>query len=430
VWGFQVCFVLPELFAALSFVALLLYWVGSEPSGKRLSWMPLVVSNLAALGASYSLANGNLLWPILIAAAILLRLRRAALGFVVTGVISTAFYLRHYQRPPWHADPMASLRMPAVLFEYGVGYLGSPWVHWGLRLAAPFGVAGLILALMIVLGFRRYRSRRQAFPIQLALILLFCAGTVFITALGRLNFGPHQSFASRYQTIALLFWCCLGLMALFVANESPQPHALTLAIQICLLALMARGAMRAHFPLDDARLHAFRLEQTATSLMTGVADEDNFMQAIGQPAHQLSMELNYLKREHLSVFSSAAYRQLGVPMESVFRLTSPDHCRGKLEANAALPEQSLIIRGWAWDNEHQRPPLRMVATVHGMITGLAAVGDKRQDVRTADPAVRSDFTGFAGYVGKVVPDAPVEVYVVLSEDPAEACFVGEVDVPK
>ncbi len=88
VWGFQVCFVLPQLLATSSFVALLLYWDESRPQAdKPPSSRFLVVSVLAALGATYSLANGTLLWPLLVVAALYLRLRAAAVAsFGITGL--------------------------------------------------------------------------------------------------------------------------------------------------------------------------------------------------------------------------------------------------------------------------------------------------------------------------------------------------------
>ncbi len=89
--GFSICFILLELFSTLSFVALILYWKHSEQSDDREAWVYLLFSILAALGATYSLANGNLLWPLLFAAALLLRLRRAAvLSLLITGTVSTA----------------------------------------------------------------------------------------------------------------------------------------------------------------------------------------------------------------------------------------------------------------------------------------------------------------------------------------------------
>ena len=84
----------------------------------RLIEIPPAIPILAALGATYSLANGNLLWPLLVAAALFLRLRRSAvLSIAITGVVSTCVYFYHYVRPPYHADPIASLGAPSSSHE-------------------------------------------------------------------------------------------------------------------------------------------------------------------------------------------------------------------------------------------------------------------------------------------------------------------------
>jgi hypothetical protein len=284
------------------------------------------------------------------------------------------------------------------------------------------GLAALFAALAVVMGWRSYMRTRRAFAIQLALTLVFCAGTGLVTALGRLNFGPQQSFASRYQTIALLFWCCLGLMALLFIRESHQARNLLIVFQIAALLVMTRGALRAYFPFEDARLHAFRLHQVTASLLTGVNDDPSFLLALGQYPEQIERQIRYLRAKRLSIFSGEAYQQLDMPLKSVFAVVAPQECQGKLESATPLsPDQSLAISGWGWDAQHQRPPLRIVATVNGVITGLAAVGAERPDVRAADPPVNSDFTGFAGYVRDARPGVPVKIYAVLSEDPPEAC---------
>ena len=428
VWGFQVCFVLPGLFATMSFVALLMYWRDSQQPQQPRLWAWLVVANIAALGATYSLANGNLLWPILIAAAILLRLKLpATLSFVLTAAVSCGLYFGSYIRPPWHADPLSSLREPIRLMKYLAGYFGSSWLRLHFHLAGFLGIAGLGIALAVILRFRNYVITRRAFAIQLSLTLLFCAGTAFVTALGRLNFGIGQALSSRYQTIALLFWCCLGLMALLLATAKAPSDVRLVFFQICLLAVMASGAFRTHSPIADARVHGSRLDRAAMSILTGVSDPETFKLGLGQQPQQLSAEIKYLRTRRLSVFSSDAYLQLDTPLSSTFRVAAGDECRGALESSTSLAgpgAPALGISGWAWDYQHQRPPVRVIATVNGVITGLAAVGEERPAVRNANPYVKTDWIGFAGYVRNVRPATPVKIYAVLGENPAEACPIA------
>jgi hypothetical protein len=428
VWGFQVCFVLPGLFATMSFVALLMYWRDSRQPHEPRLWAWLVVANLAALGATYSLANGNLLWPILIAAAILLRLKLpATLSFVLTGAVSSGLYFAGYIRPPWHADPLSSLREPIRLMKYLAGYFGSSWLRLHFHLAGFLGLAGLGIALAVILRLRAYVTTRRAFAIQLSLTLLFCVGTAFVTALGRLNFGSGQALAPRYQTIALLFWCCLGLMALLSSTAKATSDVRLVFFQICLLAVMASGVLRAQSPIADARVHGSRLDRAAMSLLTDVSDPENFKLAQGQQPQQLVTEIKYLRSRRLSVFSSDAYLQLDTPLSSTFRVVAGDECRGASESTTPLESRGTPawgITGWAWDYKHQRPPVRVIATVNGVITGLAAVGQARPTIRSANPDVKTDWIGFAGYVRDVQPATPVSLYAVLGGNPPEACPIA------
>jgi hypothetical protein len=425
VWGFQVCFVLPCLFATASIVGLLRYWMDSRQPDRKPSWTWLVIANLAALGATYSLANGNLLWPILIAAAILLRLRfAAALSFVLTGAVSSALYLFHYIRPRWHADPVSSLRQPVTLFKYLTAYFGSSFIRGNFPAAAILGFAGLCLAAAVVLGFWSYVRSGRVFAVQLVLTLVFCVGTGFLTALGRLNFGIGQAFASRYQTIAMLFWCCLGLMALLYATTGERNLLVT--VQVCLLVVMVGGALRVRSAIAGARLHAFRLDQAAMSLLTGVSDEVNFGLASGERPQQIKAEIKYLRNHRMSVFADDAYLQLDTPLKSAFDVVSPGQCQGELRSTTPLASMggpALGISGWAWDYKHQQPPVRVLATINGVITGLAAVGEGKPEVRAANPQVKSDWAGFAGYVRDVRPGTPVSLYAVLGENPSQACLL-------
>ena len=55
---------LAQFLATASFVAQLLCWTKSQQHSEKLRLTFLWVSILAALGATYSFASGNLLWPI------------------------------------------------------------------------------------------------------------------------------------------------------------------------------------------------------------------------------------------------------------------------------------------------------------------------------------------------------------------------------
>jgi hypothetical protein len=193
---------------------------------------------------------------------------------------------------------------------------------------------------------------------------------------------------------------------------------------------MAGGAFRVRSPITGARLHGFRLNQAAMSVLTGVSDEENFKLALGQKPHQIAAELKYLRLHRQSVFADDAYLQLDTPLQSSFRVVAPEQCRGALESSIPLESMgasALGITGWAWDFKRQRPPVQVIATANGVITGLATVGESSPAIRAANPYVKSDWAGFAGYVRDVRPGTPVDLYAVLGENPPEACLIATVD---
>jgi hypothetical protein len=432
VLGFQVNFVLLGLFVTLSFVGLLLYWIRSqEPSGSQHAARWLLLSILGALSASYTLANGNLLWPLLVAAAVLLGFRHSALiSLALAGAISTAFYFHDYVSPMVQANATSVKSVPASFFKFAAAYLGSPWVRANQLSAAIIGIVGAGAACLFVLPFRSYVRTRKAFSVQLVLLLLFCIGTSFVTALGRLNFGTSYALSPRYQTFALLFWCCLGLLLLETAGANQFKRLPLVVMQICLLAIMLRAAYLAKYPIKEARSHGFQLNAASMALLTGVHDWEQ-LSYTGVKLSYLMNEAPYLQQGRLSIYSGYVYSQLGKPLVSVFRLAYPDECTGGLESSENIGEVSngppaLRITGWAWDYKHRRPPTSIMATTGGIITGLGAMGDWRPLDKTTRPEVTANYIGYTGYVQGARAAGPVEIYTVLDSSPATACLIATV----
>jgi hypothetical protein len=434
IWGFQICFVLPLLLATVAFVALLLYWTESqEQPDKQPPTRFLVMSILAAVGASYSLSNGNLLWPLLVAAALYLRLRRPAiLALAVSGVVSTGLYLYHYARPQYHADPIASLATPLTLLKYLAVYFFSSWGHQDIHAAEFVLLAGLGIAIALLFPALSYARNFRVFALQLALTMAFCAATAIVTAAGRANLGVGQAVASRYQTVALLFWCCLGLLLLGSASARPGIKYSFQAAQLCLLVLLLRGALIARYPIAEARRGAFSQNAAAASLITGVHDPAALSETFPQ-SDLLLKSAHYLKTNHLSVFAGSIPSEMEKPLESVFSLAASGDCAGAVESVARVDETGgagLRLAGWAWDAKHHLPPSTVVVITNGIISGLGAEGQWRPNVRTMKPTMSSSYIGFVGFVPEPASGVLVKVYVVLRSNPPVACYIAAKDVPE
>jgi hypothetical protein len=419
------CFDLPGLFATLSFIGLLLYWVRSAEPASGALWKYLLLSVAAALGGTLTLSNGNLLWPLLVGAALLLRLRLGAeLSLAVAGSVSIAVYLHNYVRLP---SVISSLETPTTSIKYVAAYFGSSWVRNNIHVAELAGLAGTIILLFVLLRLPSYIRSRRAFCVQLVLTLLFCFGTGLFTSMGRLVFGIGQAFSSRYQAFSLLFWCCLGLLLLGWAFSASQTRKGDfLLVQAILLAIMLFAASRATIPLARARLQGFQLNVAAVALVVDAPDKEQLQWADSQPDYVLSL-VPYIRRQRLSVFFGPLPPLLGKPLDSVFSLASPDECAGRVESSTAVAgarQPTLRMTGWAWDSQHREAPSQIVATTNGVITGLGVVGDWRPAARETNPRITSNYTGFTGYVGDVRESIPVNLYAILPGRPATACLIA------
>lgn len=289
------------------------------------------------------------------------------------------------------------------------------------------GIIGLAVFALLILRLDRYIRDRQPFRIQLELTLLFCFGTALITALARAILGVVQAFSSHYQTIALLFWCCIALLMFgepASRGASRRGNVFPL-MEVVLLCIIVVAATFWQTPLRRARLRGFGLNAAAMALVTEVPDASLLRWAYPpNPAYVMSF-VPMLREDRLSVFAGMQSSLLGQPLESRFRQAASDECAGHLESIVRITgtaSRAVRITGWAWDDKHKRPPSMIVATSDGIIVGLGAVGDWRPDVRQAQPKVSSDYTGFTGYVRDAQSSTPLKVYAVLYGSPQSACL--------
>lgn len=424
--GFQVCFLLPQLLATVSFVTLLLYWSKSQQQPEKPPSRFLVISILAAVGAVYSLASGNLLWPILILAALYLRLRRTAvLSYVFTAVVSTGLYVYHLGGSGHHARSISSyLVSPLTLLRYFAIFFMGSLAHRGGYVLGLVLLIGLAVVVFVLAPTLKYVRNFRVFATQLALMMMFWGATAVITTVGRAHLGIEQAMTPRYQTVPLLFWCSVGLLLLgstFFA--SARRRYAFLVVQLCLLAILVRGAVTASRPIGEARQHGFALNAASASLVTGVYDVAQLQEAF-PIVNIIVWASGYLKANHLSVFSGPVPAALGNPLEDVFSVGPSGECIGALESVTPMVEPrgpGLRVTGWAWDVKHQRSPSSIVITTNGIITGVGAVGGWRPDVAAMHPGISSNYAGYTGYLLEPRGISVVTLDAILPGSPPTAC---------
>ena len=436
-WAFQISFLLPGFFLILALSAILQYQRSVEQLRPR--WIYLALSISAAVAATYSNANGILLWPLLLLVAIALVPRFEVIAsYVGCGIVFIALYLHHYVSPSAHSSPLDSLRHPLWICEYIAEYLGATHILWGVRIRHLFaissGLFGLLAALTVVVTVL-WRRKRQ--PLQLALVSLmfFAVATAFLTALGRLNFGLEQAFSSRYQTFNLLFWfSTVSLVLLLVDTVNSFVRTLILAAMSAAMLLAL-----ATFPvaLKACRTRTQQAEAAATALLSGVPDGDA-MEALYAEPIVVWRDTDYFRQQHLFMFSDVKNRQLGQSLSSTYRSLPPQRCEGQATTVQQLLPGELLgdtdmrafgISGWATDRISRAPVPRLVFVSDDKIVGYGASIGRFSAAKQGEIAPREDSDRWLGFSRPSRNASSIEVYALDSGAPT-ACLLATVDLSK
>lgn len=189
-------------------------------SRENFSWIAFSGACIAAIVATYSFANGMLLWIIagvllisMLYQSYLRRSKIAAIIFmwiIIAGSVITS-YLYLYTKPGQHPDLSYALYKLHMFVLFILAYIGSPIAVRAVP-AVIVGLGGIVIFVILAktsLGrvWKKQISPAQIYPwLGLASYSVLSAG---ITAIGRAGFGLNQAVVSRYSTIANLFWISL-----------------------------------------------------------------------------------------------------------------------------------------------------------------------------------------------------------------------------
>jgi hypothetical protein len=405
--GLQVAFVLVPFAVVWSLVCMLLYRRAAEKQERR-AWLYIALASLAAACATYSLANGILIWPVLVLMAAWMRFPKPATAWLLAaGALVAASYLYHYHSPTYHSNPLKVIRAPAAVAKYSFIYLSSPF-HWAGQFAHPVatGMVGVVLAIAVV-AVTVLKWRQQPVAMLFVALLVFDAGSAVITSLGRMTFGPNQALSGRYETFALGFWMCIGMLMLL---RIAQNRAALLALQVLLLSVMGIAGFRLRVPMRDARNRALFCNTVSFAILTHVYDPDQLRGDYHDP-ELLWKLLPALQNNGLSVFATQMAHDLNRPLDAAYRLR-PQRCFGSVER--VLPVQTQApgsrVSGWAWDARSRKVPSQIILVSGERIVGYAQPGYWRPELAKHVHDKRARRAGWIGYAEPLDANSSLRAY--------------------
>ncbi|MGH9620103.1 MAG: hypothetical protein ACRD45_10415 [Bryobacteraceae bacterium] len=430
VWSFQTGFVLAGCAAAACF--LFACWYATLPA-ERLRRRNFALAGCIFLAwvSEASLANGVLVWPLLVFMALALGFRKRDLLMIFgNGVLAVALYMPGYHTPPLSANPLDSIHHPVEVLKFVVTYLASSWDPNGPS-ASNFpspaeSLTMLAMAIAVLGALACLRNWKRPSPLRAFLYadMLFVLGTAFLTALGRLNFGYAEAASSRYQIFALAFWASLAILGATYLNEMKAGWRAMAAAQIGVLAILL-GTPYRYSGIE----HLFANRKN--ELFAGY--EDLVLGHLHSPSIDKLFSLPKRLPGYLAILREYhAEPSLGMPellpadmnMDS-YHVAPASACQGYIEHTAFDTQKGYgVAGGWTWDNEDHRPPQRMlVASVAtGSIAGRNWLLISRPDVSKI-PGINSNMTGW-NVSFHANGDGPYQVFAILGHNHL-VCRIGK-----
>ncbi|HEY1945483.1 MAG TPA: hypothetical protein VGG97_00645 [Bryobacteraceae bacterium] len=328
--------------------------------------------------ATFSSGNGMLLWPVLVLAALALRLpgKRTWL-LAAVGVASIGLYFTGY-RFSGSINLKNFFVYPLYSLDFVGAYLGMPFGGMkGTYFGVNLGLGGLGIA--VTLFCIAARKRLLAAPASALFfgLYLFAVLTALLTAAGRMDpSDPHflAAEAQRYLSTPLMNWAVLVMMVIWMSGACGWK--IFSPAQICVLAavLSLLGFPKLRWWLRDQDA-TFSVRQAATiALRDGIVDPNLILKVFPDP-NVVQPLIRELRDKHLSVFSDRRCGLIGKPLQDSFRMLKQ---RGFGAVTYLHPVQSGIeVAGWV-DSSRDREDAREIVLVNeaGLIVGFGSkLGD-------------------------------------------------------
>jgi hypothetical protein len=417
-WGWNLAMILPYLGATIAFSNLGFLYLSMQ-EGRRGALRYLLWSWAGVLIASLSLSYGLMVWPVLVVTMLGWRFpRRLVFGTAAMGAALIAIWLSgHSTRVEHHAFPTIP-----VLIRFLLVFYGSSWSCVNERLgmavamiALPASAAAYVWVL--------FKRQKDILAVVLLSLAMFVIATSALIAVGRFWLGLEQARTDRYQTGAMLFWCCVFVLVVRQSAKVLRAPALTVVLQAVLIYVLISAAQIAPLVAAGARVHANRIKEAAAALEAGVNDSSNIMYVALPPyrAEDILLMSGYLRRRHWSIFNNDRSYPLGREFRRFYNIVPSVACRGTIDSIRGIADyrwSGFRFSGWAYD-AGGHAPARGVALVDssGRLVGLGRSGFRRMDAPAWAPA---DGAGFLGYVPADLKTREVRAFAILADD-VSAC---------
>jgi hypothetical protein len=416
------------LMLAASAAALLL--LSRVPSARH-PFVWLAVAILCGVVSTYSSGNGLFLWPILVTAAYILRLRKPQVAIlIVSAAVFVGLYFIGFRFS--HGSGVGALiEHPLFAVKFVAAYLAMPFTAVRPHLGVAVGLAGIAAYVGLAILACRRRVLATTPGVVLLGFYLLCLLTGVLIAAGRMNPQDPRYIAGtaqRYVVVPLAAWAALVLAAAWLLGNSR--HLLWLPT----LGLFALGwgatvrSPRLGFWVDNFKYMLSDCQVASLGFESGLEDPGLMRDVMPAPFYVARM-LPVLRKFRLSTFASPRIDWLGKPADTVF-----SHISDQPEAGAVTTvypiESGLIVLGWKEGARRIWHPQQFVfLNERGQIVGFGSKlpGGVPRGLATFD---NPQSLAWGGFVNLHIPSESFSAYAVEAHGKALAPIGQMTAVPE
>lgn len=277
----------------------------------------LATAILSAIGATYTSGNGMLLWPVLIAVALLLEFPRIELSALLVAALASigAFFLGYHS--PNRLNAFQFVHNFDHALDFIASYLAMPFAADRSR---RFGIdAGFASLALLALLFWTAARRKLLRTLPATLLFGVCAFTLLsalLASAGRMDPSDRTFILAkqaRYVTAPLINWTALLLLTLWLGSKISQPvwKSWRVPALTALLLFLGFRHLSAWVKARDAEVADLQLG--ALGVQAGILDDAVLQKFFPSPAFVRAF-LPELKSDHLSIYSEQETNWVGEPI--------------------------------------------------------------------------------------------------------------------
>ena len=385
IWGWELAWYL-AVFGILSAVL----YLSKTPFS---NWY-IIPAIIGAIIATFSLANGLLVWPMGLFLLWFLKSKpgmKTNLAFIwlVIGIFICGVYFMDYAKPG-HLPPLsAALIEPLKFLRYILANLGAGLGGGDLTQCTVIGVL-LVLIFGIAVYLLKRISKERMYELMPWIILgLFVIVSSTSIAVGRVGRGAGQAISARYVTITSLLIISDIVLCLALLKEYARKD-LIIGLNAVLYVLIIFGLF------TTTKMAWGMGRQTYLERMKSVAYLKQFEYApdnalallfYPDPPYLVRDASRFLKEKKLSIFRKSedfnlsAYREINPPKEFPIGIIDGMEIISVPTGGPSLPSEHIFhVWGWAIDPTAGKSPKAVFILCDNNILGRAYSGNTRHDV--------------------------------------------------